>query len=126
MTHGTERLVDRRSCLAGAALATAVMLPAPDAAHAQPYGGAVPMSDDLSADEVINLLKLEPNATCGLIGVTFVSRRPIAREGLRPPFAGGPAPAGDPRAIVVPRPDRVLRVSSDTPPKYPTARGDLK
>ena len=47
------------------------------------------MTDELSADEIISLLKLEPNATCGFVRVTFVSSRSIAPGGLPDPFAGG-------------------------------------
>jgi hypothetical protein len=32
------------------------------------------MTDDLTADEVRSLLKLEPHATCGFVRVTFVSQ----------------------------------------------------
>jgi predicted cupin superfamily sugar epimerase len=47
------------------------------------------MPDDLSADDIISLLKLEPNATCGFVRVTFLSHRSIAPGGLPDPFAGG-------------------------------------
>jgi len=89
VADGIERLVDRRSCLTGAALATAAAISAPDAAHSQSQAGTVPMSDDLTAEEIINLLKLEPNATCGFVRVTFVSSHPVAAGGLQPPFADG-------------------------------------
>jgi predicted cupin superfamily sugar epimerase len=45
------------------------------------------MSNDLSADEIRTLLQLEPNATCGFVRVTFVSKQSIAAGGLPPPFA---------------------------------------
>jgi predicted cupin superfamily sugar epimerase len=47
------------------------------------------MPDDLSADDIISLLKLEPNSTCGFVRVTFLSHRSIAPGGLPDPFAGG-------------------------------------
>jgi predicted cupin superfamily sugar epimerase len=47
------------------------------------------MSDDLSAEEIVSLLKLEPNATCGFVRVTFLSTRSIAPGGLPVPFADG-------------------------------------
>ncbi len=47
------------------------------------------MPDDLSADDIISLLKLEPNATCGFVRVTFLSTRSIAPGGLPDPFGGG-------------------------------------
>src|SRR5213083_2239316 len=49
--------------------------------------------DELTADEVRNLLKLEPHATCGFVRVTFVSKARIAPGGLPAPFAAG-RPAG--------------------------------
>jgi uncharacterized protein len=48
-----------------------------------------PMSDDLSADELRKLLQLEPNATCGFVRLTFLSKQSIAAGGLPAPFADG-------------------------------------
>jgi predicted cupin superfamily sugar epimerase len=48
-----------------------------------------PMTGDLTADEIRTLLKLEPNATCGFVRVTFVSKHSIAAGGLPAPFAEG-------------------------------------
>ena len=36
------------------------------------------MTGDLTADEICRLLELEPNATCGFVRVTFVSKQSIA------------------------------------------------
>ena len=47
------------------------------------------MTDELTADEIRALLKLEPNATCGFVRVTFVSGQSIAAGGLPAPFADG-------------------------------------
>jgi predicted cupin superfamily sugar epimerase len=47
------------------------------------------MSDDLTADEICQLLALEPNATCGFVRLTFVSQQSIAAGGLPAPFADG-------------------------------------
>jgi uncharacterized protein len=47
------------------------------------------MTNDLTADEIRALLRLEPHATCGFVRVTFVSEKRIAPGGLRPPFAEG-------------------------------------
>jgi len=46
-------------------------------------------SNELTADEVRNLLKLEPHATCGFVRVTFMSKERIASGGLPAPFAAG-------------------------------------
>jgi hypothetical protein len=51
------------------------------------------MTDDLTADEVRNLLKLELDPTCGFVRVTFISEKQIAAGGLPAPFADG-RPAG--------------------------------
>ena len=45
--------------------------------------------DELTADEVRKLLKLEPHATCGFVRVTFMSKERIASGGLPAPFAAG-------------------------------------
>ena len=45
------------------------------------------MADELTADEIRALLKLEPNATCGFVQLTYVSTQSIAAGGLPPPFA---------------------------------------
>jgi predicted cupin superfamily sugar epimerase len=45
------------------------------------------MADELTADEIRALLKLEPNATCGFVQLTHVSTQSIAAGGLQPPFA---------------------------------------
>jgi predicted cupin superfamily sugar epimerase len=48
------------------------------------------MADELSPDEIISLLKLEPNATCGFVRVTFLSKKTIAAGGGLPaPFSDG-------------------------------------
>jgi predicted cupin superfamily sugar epimerase len=45
------------------------------------------MTSTLTADEILNLLKLEPNATCGFVRLTFVSEQSVAEGVLSPPFA---------------------------------------
>jgi hypothetical protein len=45
------------------------------------------MADELTADEIRALLKLEPNATCGFVQMTYLSTQSIAAGGLPPPFA---------------------------------------
>src|SRR5262245_3553746 len=44
------------------------------------------MTNDLTAEEVRALLKLEPHATCGFVRVTFISNQRIAPGGLPAPF----------------------------------------
>jgi uncharacterized protein len=44
---------------------------------------------ELTAEEIRALLALEPNATCGFVRLTFVSKTAIAAGGLPAPFADG-------------------------------------
>jgi predicted cupin superfamily sugar epimerase len=46
-------------------------------------------SDDLTADQIRTLLLLEPNATCGFVRLTYLSKQSIAPGGLPAPFADG-------------------------------------
>jgi len=70
--------------------------------------------DDLSADEVRSLLNLEPNATCGFVRVTYVSKQNIAPGGLPAPFAGG-SPLGSALYFMVTptAPVRLHRIKND-------------
>ncbi|MGZ3290746.1 MAG: cupin domain-containing protein, partial [Xanthobacteraceae bacterium] len=45
------------------------------------------MTAELTAEEIRALLKLEPNATCGFVQLTYLSTQSIAAGGLPPPFA---------------------------------------
>src|SRR5919112_2841149 len=47
------------------------------------------MTVELIAKEICNLLNLEPNATCGSVRVSFVSKQSIAAGGLPAPFGEG-------------------------------------
>lgn len=47
------------------------------------------MPEDPTAAEVIELLQLQPNATCGFVRLTFLSDLAIAPGGLPAPFADG-------------------------------------
>jgi predicted cupin superfamily sugar epimerase len=66
------------------------------------------MIDDLTADEICRLLKLEPHATCGFVRVTFISEKRIAAGGLPAPFADG-RPAGSALYFMV-TPDAPVRL----------------
>ena len=45
------------------------------------------MTNELTADEILGLLNLEPNATCGSVRITYVSELSIAENGLPAPFS---------------------------------------
>lgn len=77
----------RRRVLQGAAAVGAAILTPSLAANSQNQPKVPPMTAELSADEIRSLLKLEPNATCGFVRVTFESKQAIAAGGLPAPFA---------------------------------------
>jgi predicted cupin superfamily sugar epimerase len=66
------------------------------------------MTNDLTAAEIRELLKLEPHATCGFVRVTFISNQRIAPGGLPPPFTDG-RPAGSALYFMV-TPDAPVRL----------------
>ena len=70
--------------------------------------------DELTADEVRNLLKLEPHATCGFVRVTFMSKERSAPGGLPAPCAAG-RPAGSALYFMVTpgAPVRLHRIRND-------------
>jgi uncharacterized protein len=72
------------------------------------------MIDDLTAEEVRRLLKLEPHATCGFVRVTFISDRHIIPGGLPPPFADGRQAGSALYFMVTPdAPVRLHRIHND-------------
>src|SRR5204863_4259006 len=75
---------------------------------------AAPMTSELSADEIRGLLKLEPNATCGYVRVTFLSQQTIAPGGLPAPFADGRPLGSALYFLVTPEaPVRLHRIRND-------------
>ena len=83
--------IGRRNFLKRATFVSAAVVAPGLAANAQrPSRNPVTqIPDELTADEVRNLLKLEPHATCGFVRVTFMSKERIASGGLPAPFAAG-------------------------------------
>ena len=79
----------RRRILRGSALVSAATLMPALAVNSQDAAGVTDMTADLTADEIRTVLELEPNATCGFVRVTFVSKQSIASGGLPAPFAEG-------------------------------------
>jgi uncharacterized protein len=77
-----------RRALKGATIAGAAALLPSIPAHWQ-CGPKMTSMDELTADEIRELLKLEPNATCGFVRVTFLSKQSIMPGGLAAPFADG-------------------------------------
>jgi predicted cupin superfamily sugar epimerase len=92
MSNRDTPLLGRRDILKTATLASAAALTHTADAGAQTSSAAPvrnPRMDELTADEIRELLKLEPNATCGFVRVTFRSPLSIAAGGLPAPFADG-------------------------------------
>src|SRR3989442_4498771 len=83
--------IGRRNFLKRATFVSAAVVAPGLAANAQrsSKNPVTQTSNELTADEVRNLLKLEPHATCGFVRVTFMSKERIASGGLPAPFAEG-------------------------------------
>jgi predicted cupin superfamily sugar epimerase len=72
------------------------------------------MINEMTAEEVRALLKLEPHATCGFVRVTFMSEKRIAPGGMPPPFAEGRPTASALYFMVTPdAPVRLHRIHND-------------
>jgi uncharacterized protein len=80
--------IGRRPLLAAGAVAgVSGVLPSLSIAQMRPEG--LGMAGDLTAEEIVRLLDLQPNATCGFVRVTFLSKQAIAPGSLPAPFADG-------------------------------------
>jgi len=72
------------------------------------------MSDELTSDEVVKLLNLEPNAPCGFVRVTFLSKQSVAPGGLPAPFSDGRPLGSALYFLVTPEaPVRLHRIRND-------------
>jgi uncharacterized protein len=80
-------IVGRRRVLQTSVLAGAASLAPSVAAKSQNDSKVADMAGEITPDEIRRLLKLEPNATCGFVRVTFLSKQSIAVGGLPAPFA---------------------------------------
>jgi predicted cupin superfamily sugar epimerase len=87
----------RRSFIKHLTMLAAATLGARSAAGASQANGMpegrTNMISDMTFEDVRKLLNLSPNATCGYVRVTFVSKHKIAPGGMQAPFADG-RPAG--------------------------------
>ena len=96
-----ETPIARRNFLKGASVAGAAMLtptlagggaavPTPDQ---QPslVNPETPVPENITADEIKTLLKLEPNATCGFVRETYKSDIEIKRRRIASPRSRGDA-----------------------------------
>ncbi len=72
------------------------------------------MTADLTAEEIVTLLDLSPNATCGSVRVTYTSTLSIAPGGLPAPYAGGQRLGSALYFLVTPEaPVRLHRIRND-------------
>ena len=114
--HHDSNFIGRRNFLKRATFVGAAVVAPGLAANAQrPSKNPVPEKpNELSADEVRKLLKLEPHATCGFVRVTFMSKERIAPGGLPAPFAAG-RPVGSALYFMVTpaTPVRLHRIRND-------------
>src|SRR6266513_6373966 len=101
-------IVGRRRVLQGTVIVGAAAAMPALVANSQNAPKAMRMSGEMTADEIRSLLKLEPNATCGFVRVTFVSKQSIAAGGLPAPFAEG-RPVGSALYFMV-TPDAPVRL----------------
>jgi hypothetical protein len=108
--------VGRRNFLKRATFVGAAVVAPGLAANAQrsSKNPVTQIPNELSADEVRNLLKLEPHATCGFVRVTFMSKERIVPGGLPAPFAAG-RPVGSALYFMVTpgTPVRLHRIRND-------------
>jgi predicted cupin superfamily sugar epimerase len=72
------------------------------------------MSDALSYQEIIDLLALEPNATCGFVRITYTSKLSFAADALPAPFArSGPVGSALYFLVTPHAPVRLHRIRND-------------
>ena len=70
------------------------------------------MPNVMTFDDVRRLLDLSPNATCGYVRVTFVSKHKIAAGGMEAPFADG-RPAGSALYFMLTPEEKLHRIRND-------------
>jgi uncharacterized protein len=114
LLKGDSPVVGRRRVLQSAAAPSAAALTPAFAAGAPKVPKVKRLTGELTADEIISLLRLEPNFTCGFVRVTFVSKQSIAAGGLPAPFAD-PRPLGSALYFMVTQsaPVRLHRIRND-------------
>ena len=112
MAKSNPHGVGRRRALRSAVLAGAALM-SPISANAQ-TDPVTTMAGKFTANEVRNLLQLKPNATCGFVRVTFVSKTSVAPGGLPAPFDKGQALGSGLYFLVTPvAPVRLHRIRND-------------
>src|SRR5258705_4820779 len=86
----------------------------PRAVAAETASSAGSAMNDMKSEDVLKLLNLEPNATCGLVRETYRSSQQIASGGLPAPFADGRPLGSALYFMVTPQaPVRLHRIRND-------------
>src|SRR5262245_33255958 len=89
---GTRRSFIKNTAGLATALLSARMATAQTSSTVAIPGGPANMINDMTFEDVRKLLDLSPNATCGFVRVTFVSKHKITAGGMQAPFADGASP----------------------------------
>lgn len=92
-TFSNGRRKFKHSAMLGMALLSAPVAAAQTSPAVETPGGPANVINDMTFEDGRRILDLSPNATCGYVRVTFVSKRKIAPGGMQAPFADG-RPAG--------------------------------
>ena len=72
------------------------------------------MTSELTAEEIAELLNLEPNATCGSVRITYVAKETLRAGALRAPFARSSPMGSALYFLVTPKaPVRLHRIRND-------------
>jgi predicted cupin superfamily sugar epimerase len=93
ISPGTRRSFIKNTAGLATALLSARTATARTSSTVAVPGGPANMINEMTFEDVRKLLDLSPNATCGYVRVTFVSKHKIAAGGMQAPFADG-RPAG--------------------------------
>lgn len=92
-TFSNGRRKFKHSAMLGMALLSVRVAAAQTSPAVETPGGPANVINDMTFEDGRRILDLSPNATCGYVRVTFVSKRKIAPGGMQAPFADG-RPAG--------------------------------
>ena len=92
-TFSNGRRKFKHSAMLGMALLSVRVAAAQTSPAVETPGGPANVINDMTFEDGRRILDLSPNATCGYVRVTLVSKRKIAPGGMQAPFADG-RPAG--------------------------------
>jgi predicted cupin superfamily sugar epimerase len=111
---GRRRFLQRAAWLCGAMFGSNMAAATAAGAAETAKGTGSTMINDMTPDDVLKLLKLEPNATCGFVRETYRASQQIAPGGLPAPFADGRPLGSALYFMVTPQaPVRLHRIRND-------------